>query len=476
MPRVTGGRTWRATLALLLGAAGCGVLTANNRELLSAQALFQSGDPPGALAALDPHRRDDLCAKLDRATILGNVGRVRESNDEFDRALAQMRRYEGRAVVSATEVGLGATSMVVNDKTLEYQGEGYEKVLVHTFKARNYLLLGDVEGALVEMKNADMRQDEERRRHQDEIDRTRRESAAPGPLGGEIDRQFRPYEGVLRRVAGPYENPFAAYLSGVVYELNGEPDEAFIDYEQAYRMVPNPVVGADVVRLGTALHRTDALGALGLRPAEGPPAPPGNTLVVVDNGFAPHRVELKFPIPEPDTLLWVAVPMSRPIPTDLGETQVLAEDGSVAGETRMLVDVEAMSVRNLRDRYPAILMRQLVRAAGKAAAAHAATEELGVGGFLLTSAFNAVTEQADLRTWYALPRSIHVARLGLPEGATRARLRFLGVGSGFTRQFTAPVVRVTPRMNLVMVRYANGSVTASAPAGQRAALDRGRTR
>jgi hypothetical protein len=64
----------------------------------------------------------------------------------------------------------------------------------------------------------------------------------------------------------------------------------------------------------------------------------------------------------------------------------------------------------------------------------------------------------------------------LPEGATEARLRFLGTGSAFGREFTAPVVRVTPRMNLVIVRYANGTVMASAPPHEAARADAGRMR
>jgi hypothetical protein len=165
--------------------------------------------------------------------------------------------------------------------------------------------------------------------------------------------------------------------------------------------------------------------------------------------------------------------MSQPVPSDLGETEVLDRDGTVLGRTQVLVDVEAMSVRDLRDRYPGIVARQLVRAAGKAAAAHAATEELGVGGFLLTTAFNAVTEQADLRTWYSLPRSIHVTRVSLAEDATEARLRFLGTGAAFMREYAAPVVRVTPHLNLVVIRYANGSVMASAPREASATADAG---
>lgn len=324
------------------------------------------------------------------------------------------------------------------------------------------------------MKNANMRQDEERRRHRDEIQRGNAPSGVDArQLGGEIDRQFGPYEGVIGRVGSAYQNPFATYLSGVVYELNGELDDALIDYREAYRMAPNAVVGTDFARLAKALHRDDALEDLKLRPASGPPPPAGNTLVLVDDGFAPRRVELKFPIPEPHTVLFVAVPMSQPVPSDLRETQVVGADGAVVGDTRVLVDVEAIAMRNLRDRYPAILARQAARVAGKAAAAWAAEDNLGTGGFLLTTAFNAITEQADLRGWYALPRAIQVARVALPEGATEVRLRFLGAGGGLTRELTAPVVRVTPHMNLVVVRYLNGNVTASAP-GEPPALHAGR--
>jgi len=467
--------TWGGVIFLTLALAGCSVLTANNRELLDGRAQLAAGDMWGALAAVSRTARNDLCATLDRALILAIAGRPAESNSEFDRALEQIREYERRATVSATEVGAGAGSLLLNDKVLAYQGEGFEKVLIHAYKARNYLMLGDEEAARVEIRNANMRQDEERRRHQDAIAEARRageETLNFAALSREIDRQFASSAAILSRLDNVYQNPFATYLSAVVYELNGEPGEAFVDLKNAYRMTPNALVAADLARLATTLRRQDELGRAGMTTLPAVvPTDAGNTLVLIENGLAPERVEIKFPIPEPDAVLFAAVPITSAVPTNLSEVEILDAEGRVAGRTDMMVDVEAMEVRNLRDKYPAMLVRQAIRLGAKAAAAHAVQREAGVGGFLLMSLFNAVTEQADLRAWYTLPRSIHVARVSLPPAEREVTLRLLDLSGQPMRQVTAPLTAINSHLRMVVARYIHGQVLLPTPAD--AAVARG---
>lgn len=448
---------------LTLAASGCSVFTANNSELLDARKQLASGNADAALAAIAPDERDDLPAILDRAVILQMQGKAMESNAEFDRAISQIRDYEARALVSATEVGSGTGSVLINDKVLEYQGEGFEKVLVHSCKARNYLMLGDVEAARVEIRNANMRQDEERQKNEEAIAKAKEEGKEKYEET-EIDKQFAGAQEALGRLDNVYQNPFATYLSGVVYELNGEPGDAFIDYKKAYEMVPNPLVGSDLGRLGTKLHREDEIAGLGVTPPAGEAGEPGNTLIFVDNGFAPERVEIKFPLPGPGTILTAAVPMTQPVPSNLVEAEVVGPQGETLGRTQMLVDVEAMSVRNLKDHYPAILTRQAVRLAAKAAAGKVAEQQLGAGAILLTSAFNAVTEQADLRGWYALPRSIHVARVTLPADQQEVTLRLLDANGQSLQEVTAPVISASGSpLRLASIRYMDGQVIAAAP-------------
>jgi hypothetical protein len=461
-------------VACLASVPGCSVVTANNRQSLQATQAVSSGDPAAALAALEGH--DDLPDRLDRAVILADMGRPVESNQEFDRALAMIQDYEGRAVISARDAGRNVSSVALNDKVLEYKGEGFEKVLIHVYKARNDMLLGDEQAARVEIRNANLRQDEERRRNQEAINEARQEAHTTvdgAKLDGEIDRQFAQQQAILARLDNVYQNPFATYLSGYVYEANGEPGEAFVDYKNAFQMTRSSLVGADVVRLAEKLKRKGEARALGLEVPSGKTTSGGNTLVLIDNGFAPQRRQIKFPIPTPQTVLFAAVPISQPMPSDLGESEIVDEQGNVLGRTDMLVDVEAMSVRNLHDRYPEILVRQVARLAAKGVASHAAheaakkksgndrTAELLVD--LATSVFNAVTEQADLRTWYALPRSIHVARVQTPPDSAQVTLRLLTPGGQTLREVSAPIVVTKGGERLVVARYAGGSVLTQAP-------------
>lgn len=459
--------SWGATvLALVVTMSGCSTLTANNGELLTARTELSAGNVKNALAAVDPTKRDDLPAILDRAVIYQIQGLPRESNAEFDRAIVQIRDYENRATVSATEVGTGAVSLLLNDKVLEYQGEGFEKVLVHALKARNYLALGDEEAARVEIRNANMRQDEERKRNADTMEKAKKDANGRVNMDGlsqEIDKQFAPSADILLRLDNVYQNPFATYLSGVVYELNGEPDDAFIDFKKVYETTRSPVVEPDLIQLGSKLRRKSELAQLGLEAPKGAPPAPGNTIVLVDNGLAPERVEIKFPIPGPNTVLFAAVPMTKPVATDVGDVEVLDGQGQVIGRTAPMVDIEAMAVRNLRDKYPAILVRQAVRLAAKAAAGYAIEKEAGTLGLVATSLLNAATEQADLRGWYALPRSIHVAKVALPAGQREVTLRLLAPTGQPLREVTVPVQVANPRLNLVSVRYVGGQVFSSVP-------------
>lgn len=472
-----------ALLALVAVAAlsGCSVVTANNKPMLEARQEMLQGrwdDALGAVAAGKFADRDSLCGMLDRGVILQNQGRWQQSNAELERAVQKIKEYEARAVISGTEVAAAAGAMVLNDKTMEYQGQGYEKVLVHALKARNYLMLGDEEGARVEIRNAEMRQEQERKKHQEAIEGARKEARDNkvdlGQFSGQIDREFASSSEILKRLDNVYQNPFATYLQGVVYELNDEPDLAFLQYRNAYALNPSPLITSELLRLARKENRLDELEKLSIQkvPEKGPTRA-GNTLVFVDNGFAPERAEIKFPIPTGDTLLFVALPMTRPFPTTLGEVEVAdAAGGAVLGRTNALVDVEAMSVRDLRDRYPGILVRQAVRLAGRAAAANQARKAAKSDGEQLavmigTSIFNAVVEQADLRAWYALPRTMHVARIDLPAGAREVRLRFLDTAGRLMSERVVPVVAANERLNVVSVRYISGQVMVAAPESNR---------
>jgi len=65
--------------------------------------------------------------------------------------------------------------MLINDNLKSYEGEGYEKVFLHNYKAINYLILGSCEDARVEIKNSYRKQIEERKKFNNEIKKLQEE-------------------------------------------------------------------------------------------------------------------------------------------------------------------------------------------------------------------------------------------------------------------------------------------------------------
>src|SRR5437764_377136 len=83
---------------------------------------------------------------------------------------------------------------------------------------------------------------QERKRHQEAIDKAKKDGEAAkldfAKLSQQIDQQFAGSSAILQRLDNIYQNPFATYLSAVVYELNGEPDQAFVDLKNTYQAFP----------------------------------------------------------------------------------------------------------------------------------------------------------------------------------------------------------------------------------------------
>lgn len=75
------------------------------------------------------------------------------SNNYFDKAINQYRINENKASFALSNI-----------LKKEYQGEGYDKVFLHNYKAINYLMMGNAENARVEAKNSNLYQVEARRK------------------------------------------------------------------------------------------------------------------------------------------------------------------------------------------------------------------------------------------------------------------------------------------------------------------------
>ena len=158
--------------------------------------------------------KDQLLYLLDLGIAYHASGMYKEAIDAF---LAAETIAEIKDVTSISEE---TGTLLVTDNVKNYKGEDFEKVLINIYLALDFFLLGQPEEALVECRKVN------------------------NLLYRFINEGKRPYN----------LNPLAAYLSGILYEINGRTNDAYIDYKATHEYAPQlAFVGQDLLALSKRL-------------------------------------------------------------------------------------------------------------------------------------------------------------------------------------------------------------------------------
>lgn len=395
-------RTTAASLICLSAFAGAGCRSLAEQDF-EAKREFLRGNFAEAADRLDPKPetkgRDELLFLLDRGTLLHAAGRFDESNAYFLRAAEVIEDLD---LVSVSEQ---AGTILINETVADYRGEDYERVLIPIFAALNYANLGKSEDALVECRRC---------RHLLEV------------IADKRGIDFRP-------------NAFARYLSGLMYEIRGELNDAYIEYLAVTDLEPGFVTAQDDVlrlakRLGFQQERAEFRRRWGRDAAE-PPPDTGELVVLYECGLAPRKIpNPRLPILPTYQSLGVR---TRGIEVRVGSDAL--------GRTTVLNDVEGTMVRTLDDRETALLAKRAASIAAKEVAAYQIRRKYGSGAGALSQLAIALSESPDLRSWLTAPASLQVSRIRLPAGTHDITLRFLDASGGFVgKDRTYPAVRIEP--------------------------------
>jgi tetratricopeptide (TPR) repeat protein len=338
------------------------------------------------LKAQEPNGRDLLLYLMDLGLVLHTAGRYEDSIRYFRRAddIADIKDY--------TSLSLEASTLLTSDNFKDYKGEDFEKVLINTYLAMNYALVGRNEDALVEAR------------------RVNRKLLLMVQEGG---RKYK-------------QNAFARYLSGILYEKEGNWNDAYVDYKETWKLMPTfPGLGRDLWRLARLnrnaedaekwerefdlgeQERMDAMRA-------GPGSAEGEIVVLYQNGISPEKVQSEQAY---------NVPRFRPRWNPVREARVWV-DGKMAGVPSVLHDIEETAIQNLDDNMAGIVAKKVVAGTiAKETAAYGiekATDSPLLG--LAAKVFFYASDQADLRSWNLLPRDLQVLRIPVPPGLHQVRL------------------------------------------------------
>jgi len=368
---------------------------------------------------------DDALIELNKGMLRRMTGDYQASNQVFEQAKKRIDELYGVSV--SEQVG----AVTVNDTLRAFQGDRYEQVLLNAYMALNYIQLGDLDAARVEMMQADVKMRE----------------------WGEQ----------------PEEDAFVRYLSGIIYEMLGEDDQALVSYRQAYEVYRSShdrigleaplIVKKDLLRLLASQRLWDEYKQLknefglkdfkALKTGNGY----GEVIIVLGNGLAPQREEnaIQTFSDEISNMVRIALPAYKQGPAVLPRARMQVDGKQLELET--VENIDALARSALSNDIAIITARALARAVIKYKAQKEVEDKQGgLAGFLMTVT-NMATERADTRSWTTLPQQIEVGRLLLPEGQHQISIQMVNAAGNVVDTIQQTVTVKSGKRQLLAQRW-----------------------
>ncbi|MBN1403079.1 MAG: hypothetical protein JW942_01250 [Opitutales bacterium] len=435
-----------ATLALCSCASTsnfANALTGYSNQARDMRQALVSGDPShvqGELAFLDSR-----CRSADQILYLSERGRIRSLSGDRAGSIADYQiasdAFENRrmkAVISASETFFAASSLASNDLAIPYDGQGFEKVMLHNLQALNYLLDGNQDFARIELNRADVEQSYSLEAHAklaQKAESTRRQENID--LSSSME-QLRSRTSLNSfgdaSLKNSFQNALTFYLRGTLFEDEGSLDKALIEYKKALDIFPaNETVAESAMRVakrvGNRREQSNIRNISGFdAPGYEAPEGSGHVVIIFEQGFISSRSTLRIPFLWDDTILQVALPYYNV--GGYPNSAALEVTGAGINErTQGICNLDAMAIQSLKEDYPSILLRQVLRLIAK----HEMQKEADKQGFgILMQITNIVTDRADDRNWLTLPATVQVSDFFLPAGQHMLNCRYMGLSDSIS--------------------------------------------
>jgi hypothetical protein len=449
-----------AALALSLLVSGCGTFRSYDKELGQTINQVSYGNVDGAIKVLESNNKGatkDLLFYLELGELQRLKERYPESQKSWTSANKQVQAWEDTAKTNPNVLFADAASYLVNDKVRPYEGHDYEKVMLTTNMALNFLSMDEYENARVAIKQTHEREAVIAELRGKEVAAVERDAAKRGARTSFKELNGYPVQSIdnpaVNALKNSYQSALSHYLAGFVYEALGEPSLAAPGYRQAIELQPNQPL------LEEALRGLD-------QRVSAPDDGRTDVLFVIGSGTAPARVSRQFPLPIPVNHTLILIPISFPVMVETSKAFLPGQLRLDSGESLSvapITSIDLMARRALKDEMPGIMLRSAIRSTAKAVAQyqlqHQAQQQnsglLGLAALAVTIG-SVVTESADERTWRTLPSEIAIARGRVVPGTHTVTLQTAEGQRSFQ-------VAISGRYAVVGLRLLRGQLFLDAP-------------
>jgi uncharacterized protein len=396
---------------------------------------FESGELEKARSVLEKDskaetKKNRFLYFVNLGTVNSLLGNYEESNEWFEKAYIFHEDERKNA-------GDVAATYLVNASATLYLGEDQEHLYVLYYKALNFMKMGRFEEAMVEVRRMEI-------------------------LLNQLDDKYKSDEKFNK-------DAFVNLLMGLVYDAQGDINNAFIayrnavevyegDYKKFFNMSTPVQLKKDLLRTAKQMGFQNEVAfyekKFDMKAPKPLPKDSAHLTMIWHNGLGPVKDswEIAFiivPAPGRSDLVYIrndefgfVFPFhvsgnDRNSLTDLRtfkiafpkyiERKKIYQNGSVSfGNVRSNFEVaesiNKVSFKVLNQRMLLEMGQAILRVALKKAAEKALRENDKQGAALAMAIYSYASEQADTRNWQTLPHSIDYVRINTPPGQQELRL------------------------------------------------------
>lgn len=328
---------------------------------------------------------DQLVYMLEYGIALHEAGRYEESSRVFLKAadIADIKDYHSISRI--------AGSLLLDETVIQYKGEDFEKVLIHVYLAINFLLMNKLDDAAVEARQVN-----------------------------EILYKFK------NEAKRDYtQNPFARYLSAIIWENDRKWDDMYIDYLNTHELAPGfKPIQEDLIWGAKRAQRAEDNKKWKTTFAGVTPSPlrddkdAGEVVIIYQQGLGPQ----KRPDPGFDKIPHLYPRYTNGTRAKAEVVPLNASSGAeLSLETDKIFSITDTSMKTLNDQYAAMIAKKIGGVAVKAVVADQIRQKSKVLGDIAWVTM-LVADRADLRQWATLPESFQIARRFLKAGKYKIRI------------------------------------------------------
>lgn len=394
--------------------------------------------PKQALNTLNPEDykpSDIVLYYLEKGNLLKLAGNYSQSNEAFEQAKSKIDE------LYTTSVTKSIASVLVNDTVSDYKGDTFENIMLHIYQALNYLEKGEVENAAVIARQIDVR------------------------LTALADKKREADSPVYKC------DPYANYLSGIIFESIDDWNSARVTYDKAYQCYKEDLYKLTIPeQLKSSLLRAakrSGADTLYQRYAKtfniknkSESAKNSELVFVFDEGFIANKIESSLVVTAHSRnklrQLKISLPQIKKFnPHLVVKVRIKINNKIIFAEK--IHDLDSVTRATLSERLPAIKARAIARVVKNQAVQNNAEQQgnyiAQFGSLVLTH----LLEKADVRGWDSLPHTVWMSRLKVQQGSYDVDVALLDNNQNVLAQKTYKNINVAAnKKKNIYMRWATG--------------------